>query len=148
MEYIENLKARHESKVRGKGAVTAEAEASSKTVHFASLMVLCRLKHLELAEHVQEYKGKVTVIGDYAKNDIGGFAVFTKQGASASQVVAANVLDTASLRPGMTREASDAVSVCTQVKTSDSARLLKLPELDFDFRCEGFPDISWCRKRL
>ena len=90
-------------------------------MHFASLTVLCRLKHLELAEHWQKYKGKVTVIGDYAKDDIGGNAVFTEQGASASHVTAANVLDTASLRPGMAREASDAVSMCTQVKTSDAA---------------------------
>ena len=81
------------------------------------------------------YNGSVVIDEDHIKNDTGGFAVFTVQGASASQVAAANVLDTTSRTPGMTREAGDAVSVYTQVKTSDAARLLKLPELDFDFQC-------------
>ena len=63
-----------------------------------------------------------------AKVDTGGCAVFTEQGASASHMTAATVLDTISRLPGMSGEANDAVSAFTQVKMSDASRLLMFHE--------------------
>ena len=72
-----------------------------------------------------------TVIG-YTLNSGGGpsgrQAVFTRQGASASQMTAAKVLEAISRLPGMAEEADDAVSEYTEVKTGDSCRLLTLME--------------------
>ena len=68
--------------------------------------------------------------GDSVKDDTGGCAVFTEQGASASHMTAAEVLDTISQLPGMSGEANDAVSAHAQVKMSDASRLLEILETD------------------
>ena len=60
----------------------------------------------------------------------------TQQGASGSHMTAAEALDRISGLPGMSGEANDAVSACTQVRMSDAAttqaspRLLKLREAE------------------
>ena len=56
--------------------------------------------------------------GGSVKDDTGGWAVFTEQGASASQMTAAKVLDIVSQLPGMSGTANNAVSAYTQVKMS------------------------------
>ena len=53
-------------------------------------MDLCHLKHAELHQEVQKYKGRVVFRGDQVKDETGYYAVFTEQGASASQMAAAN----------------------------------------------------------
>ena len=65
--------------------------------------------------------------GDEVKDDTGCQAVFGEQGASASQLTAAKVLDTEYRPPKMAGEATDAVSAFTQVKMKDAPRLLQLP---------------------
>ena len=72
----------------------------------------CHLKHSELAEHLQTYKGRVVLRGDTAQDDTGCQAVFAA-GASASQVTATIVLGT--LFPTRNGAAIDAVSA-SQVK--------------------------------
>ena len=57
-------------------------------------MDLCRLKNVELAKHLQKYKGRVVLLEDTVKDEEGYRAVFTEQGASASQMAAAKLLDT------------------------------------------------------
>ena len=52
-------------------------------------MDLCHLKHAELEEWLQLYKGRVVFRGDAVKYQTGHLAVFTEQGASASQMAAA-----------------------------------------------------------
>ena len=79
---------------------------------------------MELAEHLQMYRG------DNVKDDTGCQAVLTEQGASASQMTAAKVLDTISRLLGMAWEANDAVSAFSQVKMTDVPRLLKQPETE------------------
>ena len=56
--------------------------------------------------------------GDIVKDDSGYRAVFTKQGASPSQVAAAKFLDTISRLSGMAGEANNAVSCFSQVHMS------------------------------
>ena len=51
---------------------------------------------------------------DTVKDNNGYTAVFAEQCASASQMAAAKFLDTISSVPGMTGDANDAVSACTQ----------------------------------
>ena len=71
------------------------------------------------------------------KDDSGSYAVFTEQGSSASQMMAAKVMDIISRLPGCAGQAADAVSACTQVKMEDAPKLLKIPKSE----C---PDI-WIR---
>ena len=49
------------------------------------------------------------------KDDSGSYAVFTKQGSSASQMTTAKVMDIISRLPGCAGQAADAVSAYTQV---------------------------------
>ena len=58
--------------------------------------------------------------------DSGNYDVFTEQGASASHITAAHVLDVISRLPGCSGQASDAVSAYTQVKMKDAPKLLHL----------------------
>ena len=66
--------------------------------------------------------------------------VFTEQGSSASQMTAANVMDSVSRLPGCSGQAADAVSACTHVKMEDASTLLKIPKSE----C---PDIWICLPR-
>ena len=54
-------------------------------------------------------------------------AAFTEQGAGASKMVAARLLDDVARMPGMAGSAADCTSVRTQVKREDMARVLDLP---------------------
>ena len=66
--------------------------------------------------------------GDAVKYQTGHLAVFTEQGASASQMAAAKFLDTIARMPGKSGESNDAVSAYTQVFMKEAPRLLKLDE--------------------
>ena len=102
-----------------------EARTSGATVHFASLMDLCRLKNAELEAKHQKYKGRVVLRGDIAKDNSGSYAVFIEQGSSASQMTAAKIMDIISRLPGCDGQAADAVSAYTQVKMEDAHKLIK-----------------------
>ena len=77
------------------GARRSQAEARTKgaKVHFASLMDICHLKNAELEAKHQKYKGRIVLWGDIVKDDSGSYAVSTEQGSSASQMIAAKVMD-------------------------------------------------------
>ena len=79
------------AKVRNKKEVIGEARHKGRKVHFASLMDLCHLKNSELQHQYQKYTGRVVLRGDIVKDDSGSYAVFTEQGSSASQMIAAKV---------------------------------------------------------
>ena len=57
-------------------------------------MDFCHLKDAELSERLQTCEGRVVLGEDNVKDDSGDYAVFTEQGASASHMTAAKVLDT------------------------------------------------------
>ena len=92
-------------RVRPRAEVIAEAHRNKRSVHFGRLMDLCHLKHAELDKSKQKYKGRVVFRGDQVKDETGFYAVFTEQGASASQMAAAKFLDTTARMPGMTGQA-------------------------------------------
>ena len=106
-------------------------------VRFASLMDICHLKNAELEATHQNYKGRVVLRGDTAKDDSGSYAVFAEQGSSASLMTAAKNMDIISRLPGCAGQAADAVSAYTQMKMEDAPKLLKIPKSE----C---PDI-WIR---
>ena len=114
-------------RVRPRAEVIAEANRRKVSVHFGRLMDLCHLKHAELDERVQKYKGRVVFRGDQVKDETGLHAVFTEQGASASQMAAAKFLDTIARMPGMSGQAADAVKAYTQVPLKKAHKLLGLP---------------------
>ena len=55
-------------RVRPKAEVIAEAQKKNMSVHFGRLMDLCHLKHAELHQSVQKYKGRVVFRGDQGKD--------------------------------------------------------------------------------
>ena len=112
---LDKLPAWDPKQVREKSDVKAESDKSGIPVHFADLMALCFLKNAELAKHLQKYKGRVVLRGDNIKDKTGYQAVFTEQGASASQMVGAKSLDACARMPGMAGSAADAISAYTQV---------------------------------
>ena len=59
------------------------------------------------------------------KDDSGSYAVFTEQGASASQMTAAKVMDIISRLPGCAGQAADAVSAKTHAKMEDAPKLFE-----------------------
>ena len=70
---------------------------------------------------------RVVLWEDNVKDEEGYRAVCTEQVASASQMAAAQFLDTISKIPGMAAETSDAIPAHTQVKINDAPSLLRLP---------------------
>ena len=73
-------------------------------------MDIYHLKNAELKAKHKKYKGRVVLRSDIVKDDSGSYAVFTKQGSSASQMTAAIVMDIISRLPGCAGQAADAVS--------------------------------------
>ena len=105
-----------------------EAQREERKVHFATLMDICHLKNAELETKYQKYESRVVLGGDIVKDDSGSYAVFTEQGSSASQMIAAKIMDIISRLPGCDGQAADAVSAYTQVKREDAHKLLKIPK--------------------
>ena len=103
--------------------VIDEAKTKGIKVHFASLMDICHLKNAELETKHQKYKGRVVLQGDIVKDDSGSCAVFTEQGSSASQIIAAQILDIISRLPWYAGQAADAVFAYTQIKMEDAHKL-------------------------
>ena len=89
----------------------------------------CHLKNSELEKKVAK-KGRVVLGGDFVTDDSGNYTVFMEQGASASHMKAAKVLDVISRLPGCSGQACDAVSANTHVKLTDAPGLLHLLEED------------------
>jgi len=119
------------NKVRPKADVIKESLKDGISVHFGKLMDLCHLKHAELEAIHQRYKGRVVFRGDQVKDETGSFAVFTEQGASASNIAASKFLDALSRMPGMSGEEADGVKAYTQCLFKDAAKLLGLKEDQF-----------------
>ena len=97
-------------------------------LHLATLMDLSHLKHSELAEYLQKYRGRVALRGEDVKDDARCQAVFAEQGSS--QMTAKDVPDTESCLLRKLGEANDAVTAFTQVNMKDAPRLLKLRETE------------------
>ena len=96
-----------------------EAEASGKTIHFGRVFPLCRIKHSELAAIFHRYKGRVVFGGNQIRDEMGTLAVFLEQGASASSMTAAKLLDALSRMPGFDGENGDAFKAYTQSSLKD-----------------------------
>ena len=92
-------------------------------------MDLCHIKNSQLGKEFWTYKGRVVFRGDIFKDENGNFAVLTEQGASASHMAAAKMMDALARMPGTDGEDSDAIGAYTQVKLKDAARLLGMPDL-------------------
>ena len=83
-------------------------------------------KNAELETKHPKYKGRVVLRGDIVKDDSGSFAVFTEQGSSASQMMAAKVMDIICRLLGCAAgQAVDAISAYTRVTMEDAPKLLK-----------------------
>ena len=140
---LEKISAWNLTKVRGKKEVIDEARTKGAKVHFASLMDICHLKNAELEAKHQKYKGRVVLRADIEKDDSGSYAVLTEQGSSASQMMAAKVMDIISRLPGCDGQAGDAVSAYTQVKKEDAPKLLKNPKSECPDILIRLPRHKW-----
>ena len=92
----------------------------------------------ELEPPFRKYKGRIALRGDIVKDDSGSYAVFTEQESSASQMTAAKVMDIKSRLPACAGQATDTVSVYTQIKMEDAPSLLK----DSEVRMSRYLDTS------
>ena len=81
--------------------------------------------------------------GDDIKYVEGYQAVFTEQGASASQMVGAKSLDACARMPGMAGSAADAISAYTQVKMAWARELLQLREKECPVIWIRLPRDRW-----
>ena len=108
-EKLEEILAWDTTKVRNKSDVIDEARMKGIKVHFASPMDTCHLKNAELQTKHQKYKGRVVLRGDIVKDDSGSYAVFTEQGSSASQLMAAKVMN---IQTARVRRSSSGCSIC------------------------------------
>ena len=84
--------------------------------------------HFSSREHVQMYKGRVVFLEVDNVKDDDDYKAFAEQCASASQMQAANFLDTISRFLGLEREANDAVSAYSPLRTSEAPRKRRLPK--------------------
>ena len=82
-------------------------------------------KMLKWRQKHQQYKSRVVLRGDIVKDDSGSYAVFTKQGSSASQMKAAKVMDIISRLPGCDGQAADAVSAYIPGKMEEAQNYWK-----------------------
>ena len=119
---LETLPAWKLEKVKSKKEVIKEALKNNNKVHFASLMDLCHLKNWELEPQFHKYKGRVVLRRDIVKDDSGAYAVFTEKGSSASQMMAAEVMDVIARLPDCDGQAADAISAYTQVKNGGCSK--------------------------
>ena len=121
---LELKKAWDVSKVAPKVKVIRDAKARGVHVHFGFLMDLCHIKNSQMGKEFWSYKGRIVFRGDLTKDEDGYLAVFTEQGASASNMAAAKLMDAIARMPGNDGEDSDAVGAYTQVRLSDATKLL------------------------
>ena len=128
---LSSLPAWSEAKIRAKADVIHEAQ-NKKGLHCITQQKThkCHLSHAGVFAK--------TSTKDNVQDDTGCQALFTEQGASASQT-AVTVLDTISRLLGLAREANDAVSACTQVIMEVAPRLLKLPGTECFTMCVILP---------
>ena len=122
---LETIPARIVKKVKNMKEVSKKAQKINNKVHFASLMDSCHLKNSELDQQFQKYTGRIVLRGDIVKDDSGHQAVFTEQGSSASQMMAAKEMDVLARLPDCDGQAADAISAYTQVKMEDDQKLLQ-----------------------
>ena len=134
------------TKVRSKKEVIDEAKTSGATVHFAPLMDMCHLKNAELEAKLPKYKGRVVFRGDIVKDDSGSYAVFTEQGSSASQMIAAKIVDIISRLPGCEGQAADA-SAYTQEIMEYAHKLWKIPKSECPDIWVRLPRHKWPKSR-
>ena len=92
-------------------------------------MDLCHIKNSQLGKEFWTYKGRIVFRGDIVKDEDGQWAIFTEQGASASNMAAAKFMDAIARMPGNDGEDSDAVGAYTQVRLSEATKLLGKEDL-------------------
>ena len=87
----------------------------------------------ELAKHLKNY-GASCALGEQRQRRKGHGAVFTEQGASASQMAAAKFLDTVSKLLDMAGERSDAISAYTQAQMT-GPQMVTYAEQRMSWKC-------------
>ena len=105
-----------------------EATRQGRTVHFGRVHPLMHIKHSELPEHLQTYKGRIVFTGNRVQDETGYSAVFSEQGTSASHLTAAKFLDAIARMPGNSGQDSDAMGAYTQAKFVGVEAWVEIPK--------------------
>ena len=79
-----------------------------------NLMTICSIKHSELAQHLQKYKGRVVYRGDNAKDEHGALAIYQELAAHPTTIQTANASIAYGCLPGHSTTQSDAVRAYVQ----------------------------------
>ena len=101
-----------------------QAREKGITRHFGRVKQLCHIKNAELEAKFRKYKGRAVFEGDWITDEEGFRAVFTEQGASATQMASTKFLDAIARMPGCIGQDADAEGAYTQMKFADAAELL------------------------
>ena len=75
----------------------------------------CHLKNSQLPKEYHKYEGRVVFRGDIIKDEEGAYALFSEQGASASSIEAARLVDVIARMPGCGGFNVDAINAFNQV---------------------------------
>ena len=145
-EKIEKLPAWQRPKPTAKKKKVIErAQKEERTIHFATLVVLCHLKKSELEQKFRTVEGFCCSPRCCSEDDSRSYTVFTEQRSSASQITAAKNLDVVVKLLGCAGQASDAVSAYTQVEVEDDPTPLKLPKSECPDNWIRLPRYKWPR---
>ena len=68
-----------------------QSRVLSQDIRIAELMVLCGVKHAELDESKQRYKGRIVYRGDRVLNQTGDVVLFTEVATSPTTIIALNL---------------------------------------------------------
>ena len=111
-------------RVKSKKEVIDEARRDKNNVHSATLMDVCHLEKWGVSTRITEVQRQSRALGDIVKYGPGAYAFFWEQGSSASQMIAAKIMDVSARLPACDGQTVGAVSAYTQVKLEDAPRLL------------------------
>lgn len=107
--------------------VELQAQKEGRKVHFGMAYGFVVVKHSELPEDQQIYKGRVVFRGNNVKDESGYTAVFSEQGSSSSHSSASNILDTVGHMPHNDVEVGDVKSAYTHAPMLEDETWVSLP---------------------
>ena len=125
---LETIPAWNLDKVKSKKEVVLGAQRDeSQLCHTDGHMSppKCRVVTKNYSSTKAESCSEVIIVKDH----LGAYAVFTEQSSSASQMIAAKVMDFVAILPGCDGQAADAVSASTQAKLEGAPRLLRIHQI-------------------
>ena len=124
------------------GGCSRSTKRDKKKVHFATLMDICHLKHLEFITKLQKFKAESCSMVTLLKTTLEPTQSSLNK-ARLPRWLLLKVMDVIARLPDCTRQAADAVSAYTHVKFEDAPRLLEIPKSECSVVWIRLPRHTW-----